>query len=332
MKSSLLVIIWGLFVVPCLAQTSVLLKQLSFNNQSQILRANLVQQQESPILSSDYKIAKQALEKAIYERDEATLKLGLMANSMILRQEVFRTVANLSYQWFVPDLVKALEENQTITDKGIKTVSEQKQFNKSIISALARLTGLEFFPNEKILPAEEFLEIQNKSLEWYETYQKQIEQAMQQERLMMSQEISILSKYHYLAKRAFEEAVLKKDKTTLRLGLKAFSLALRSKVVDEIKRFDDKSFVPNLITALEGNQAIMSGGSETTYEQNLLDQKIVSAIESLTGLQFPYFDKYLNHDRFDNSSQYNIEKILKESREWCETYQQECKPENKRIE
>jgi hypothetical protein len=87
-----------------------------------------------------------------------------------------------------------------------------------------------------------------------------------------------------------------------------------------------------LITALEENQSMMSGGSETTSEQNLLDQKIVSAIERLTGLQFPYFDKYLNRDRWDKSSQDNIERILKESREWCETHQQKCKPENKGIE
>jgi hypothetical protein len=287
--------------------------------------------QEPPILSSDYKIAKQSLDKAVYERDEETLKLGLKANSVRIRQEVFSVVASFSYKWFVPDLVKALEENQTITDEEIKNLSEQKQLNKSLISALARLTGLGFSPNEEILPADEFLEIRNKSLEWYQTYKEQIDQAMEQERLMM-QEISILSKYHHLANRAFENAVLNKDKTTLRLGLKAFSLDLRAKVVDEIKRFDDKSFVPDLITALAGNRGVRTGGYEITGAQDTLDRKIISAIEKLTGLQFSYFDKYSNHDRFDKSFQDNIGRILKESREWCETHQQECKPENKTNE
>jgi hypothetical protein len=329
MKSIFLVINLGLFVVISWAQNLGSLNKPALNIQSKILRENFSGQQEAPILISDYKTAKEALEKAIYERDEITLKLGLKTNSAILKQEVFRAIANLYYQWFVPDLIKSLEENQTTTDKEIKTSSEQKKLNKSIISALAHLTGLEFFPNEKILPTEEFLEIRNKSLEWYKTYQKQIEQAMQQERLMMRQEISILSKFYYPAQRAFEKAVLEKDKITLRLGLKAFSLDLRRKVVSEIKKFNDKSFVSDLIKALEENQTIMSGGTETAIAQDLLDLEIVSAIEKLTGLQFPYIDKSINSDRFDKSSYNDVERILRESRQWCKSHSQECEPRNR---
>lgn len=324
MKSSLLVVIWVLFVVVCSAQTSVSTNQPSLDNQSQISRANSPEQPELPILSSDYKIAKQALEKAISERDEATLRLGLNANSAMVRREVFQAIANLYYQWFVPDLIKALEENQSATGKEMENLAELKKLNKSIIAALQNLTGLGFFANEKILSVDEFLEIRNKSLQWYETYEKQIEEAMQQERLMMRQEISILSKYYYLAERAFEKAVLEKDKTTLRLGLKAFSLILKAKVVREIKQFDDKSFVPDLIAALEANQGIMSGGSETTFAQNELTKEIVLALEKLTELQFSYFNNSPGDDDLFKFPRMDIERILKESRNWCRTHQLKC--------
>jgi hypothetical protein len=324
MKSNLLPIILGLFIVPSLAQTSVSTNQPTLDNQAQISQTSSPEKQDSPILSGDYKIAKQSLDKAISERDEATIRLGINASSAQLRRDVYQAIANLYYQWFVPDLIKALEENQNFDNDGIKTRSEQKKANKSIISALQHLTGLGFFPNEKILPAEEFLEIRNKTLEWYETHEKQIEEAMQKERLMMKQEISILSKYYYPAQRAFEKAVLEKDKITLRLGLKAFSLTLRSKVVIEIKQLDDKSFVPDLIVALEANQAIMSGGSETQSMQNQLNKEIVFALEKLTELQFTYFDDSPSGDSFFEYPRKDIERILKESRDWCRTHQLEC--------
>ncbi len=321
MKSSFLAIILGLFIVPCMAQTSVSNSQPILDNQSQISQVNSSKQQESPILSKNYRIAKPSLDRAVSERDEATLRLGLNANSIMLRREVFQAIANLYYQWFVPDLIKALEENQNRTGKELETRSEQEKLNKSIISALQNLTGLGFSANEKILPAEEFLEIRNKSLQWYETYEKQLEEAMQQERLMMRQEISILSKYYYPAERAFEKAVLEKDKTTLRLGLKAFSLVLRAKVVREIKQFDDKSFVPDLIVALEANQGIMSGGSEIVSFQNQLNKEIVLALEKLTELKFPYFDDSPSSEDIFKSPQKDIERILKEIRNWCRDQQ-----------
>ncbi len=289
--------------------------------------ASSPQKEQAAILNKDYIIAKQALNKAVSERDEATIKLGLETSSVLLKKDVLQAIRQLYYQWFVPDLVAALEENQTATNKGTVTRIEQQELNKSIISALQHLTGLGFFPTEN-LSIEEFQGIQNKSLEWYRSYETQIQQAMQSERLMMQQEISILSKYYYLAKKALDKAILEKDKATIQLGLGKQFLSLKKEIVEEAVKFNDKSFIPDLIKALERNQGIMSGGTETVIEQNLLNKAIVSALEKLTGLQFLYFDGSLTRSSFDEFPHKDIEKILKESREWCNNQKEECKPSN----
>jgi hypothetical protein len=278
-----------------------------------------VEQQEHPILSRDYKVAKQALNKAVLERDEATIRLGLKANSILLKKNVFQAIRQLYYQWFVPDLIVALEENQTV-GKGIETQVERQELNKSIVFALKHLTGLGFSGTEN-LSSDDIKRILNETREWYKKYETQIQQAMQSERLMMRQEISILSKYYYPARRAFDKAVLENDKATIRLGLKAFSLLIKRDVVQVIKQFNDKSFVPDLIDALDSNQVVMSGGTETSIEQALLSRELIIAIGELTGLKFklPKMPASNSIEKFEPSNYVSpefIKEVLEKSRAW----------------
>lgn len=127
----------------------------------------------------------------------------------------------------------------------------------------------------------------------------------------IKQDNEILSKDYNIAEKALSKAVKEKDKHTIRLGLKNPILTIRLKTVEAIKESDDKTFfVGDLIDALSENQLILEGGTETKIFQKELDRNIVSALEILTGLNFP---------RIENLSSKDIEKILKESREWLES-------------
>lgn len=68
--------------------------------------------------------------------------------------------------------------------------------------------------------------------------------------------------------------------------------------------------------ALEDNQSVMSGGTETEIMQQELNTAIVSALEQLTGLQFP---------SSENLSKDDIQKVVKQSREWWKAHQKEIK-------
>lgn len=142
----------------------------------------------------------------------------------------------------------------------------------------------------------------------------QIQNKVQPEMQSSPQQNPILARDYYTAKKALDEAVQKKDLTTIALGLKGFSFEIRKDVVTEIKKLDDKSFIPDLIEALEDNQGDLSGGSEVQHLQQELNNHIVSTLEQLTGLCFSYTE---------NSSKDDIERIVKQSREWWESYKKE---------
>lgn len=128
------------------------------------------------------------------------------------------------------------------------------------------------------------------------------------------QQNPILARDYYTAKKALDEAVQKKDLATIALGLKGFSFEIRKDVIAEIKKLDDKNFILDLIEALEVNQGDLSGGSETQHLQQELNSLLVSALEQLTGLCFSYTE---------NSSKDDVERIVKQSRDWWKIYKKE---------
>lgn len=139
---------------------------------------------------------------------------------------------------------------------------------------------------------------------------------------------SILTKDYNIAKKALEKAVREKDLNAIRLGLKGFSFQIRKDVVEEIVKLNDKSFVPDLADALEENQGCLSGGSETEVLQKELNNLIVSAIKRLTGLEFSYFDSSSSQPCSNDFPPKDIQRILKESRDWWKENKKDYQSEN----
>lgn len=270
--------------------------------------------QENLILSDDYNIAKKTLEKAVAERDEATLRLGLKKGSLSIKKDVIQAVRNAYFQTFVPDLIAVLEEIQT-SEKA--ETDEQKQIKRIIIPALMHLTGLRFQQQEEF-SRDDTQKIIEESQQWYRANEAEIQQSLKAEMIERQKPNPILSKNYNVAKWALDKAVSENDKPTLRLGLNAFSLLIKRKVVQAIKQFDDKSFVPDLIEALDNNQGAMSGGSETEFMQRELNEEIISALKQLTGLEFSFLSDSSTIPCFSDCPSKDIQRVLKESREWWE--------------
>jgi hypothetical protein len=290
-------------------------QQQQQNGQNQTIAAETTpaELQENPILSSDYAVARQALDKAIVERDEVTLRLGLKKSSAAFAKEIVQAVKNAYYQSFVPDLTTMLEELRAGDEKGL--TAEKREVEKAVVSALMHLTGLRFSVTEN-LSADEVRKTAEQSREWYAANEAEIQKSLKDEMLDRQQTTPILSNNYKVAKAAFDKAVAEKDKRTLRLGLQKNSLNLKLLIVQAIKQFDDKSFVPDLIKALEDNQSIMSGGSEIKAAQQELNKEIISDLKQLTGLQFPYLTDESTVPCFSDCPPKDIQKVLKDSREW----------------
>jgi hypothetical protein len=292
-------------------------QQQQQSGQNQIITAEMTpaELQENPILSSDYAVARQALDKAIAERDEVTLRLGLKKSNASFAKEIVQAVKNAYYQSFVPDLTAMLEELRVSPgdDKGL--TAEKREVEKAIVSALMHLTGLRFSVTEN-LSADDVQKTAEQSRLWYAANEAEIQKSLKDEMLDRQQTTPILSKNYKVAKSAFDKAVAEKDKPTLRLGLQKNSLTLKLLIVQAIRQFDDKSFVPDLIKALEDNQSIMSGGSETQAAQQELNKEIISDLKQLTGLQFPYLTDESTVPCFSDCPPKDIQKVLKDSREW----------------
>lgn len=142
----------------------------------------------------------------------------------------------------------------------------------------------------------------------------------------INEDDSILSNEYSVAERALSRAVLEKNRATIREGLKSKFIGLKIDAVKALAEMNDKSSVPNLVEALQANQGVIDGGSETQILQNDLNQAIIRALERLTGLEFSV-SKRLNKEklsRYTPFSSEEIEDVVSKSGQW----QTKSKPKN----
>ncbi|MGB7068427.1 MAG: hypothetical protein WBD22_02950 [Pyrinomonadaceae bacterium] len=284
-------------------------------DQAMIIIDTQCEPQQCPILSKDPKVAKEALDKAISERDEETIRLGLKKAQLSFKKEITLAVRNAYFQSFVPDFIDLLEVIQA-GDKHIEVKqAHQQELKEAVIAALVHFTGLRF-QNGGSISNNDVENIIQESREWYRANGPEIQQALTAEMLERQQETPILSRNYNVAKWAYDKAVSEGDKSTIRKGLDGLSLLLKRNVVEAIAKFNDKSFVPDLIKALEENQSLMSGGSETQAEKQELNKEIISALKQLTGLDFLFLKDSSMIPCFDDCPSKDIERVLRESREW----------------
>lgn len=120
-------------------------------------------------------------------------------------------------------------------------------------------------------------------------------------------EEQILNDDYNVANRALDEAKKSKNAVAVRLGLRHRSLTLRKQAAESLKELKDKASVPSLIKALEDNQVVYRGGTETEILQGELNNAIISALQELTGINF---------STEAASTKDNIQKIILCSRQW----------------
>jgi HEAT repeat protein len=287
-----------------------------------------VSQQENPILSKDHATAEKALDKAILEKDKHTIKLGLRNQSFLIRQKTVEAIGEIGDESFVPDLIRSLRGNQGIVTGGTETEVMQNDLNRAIISALEQLTKLEF---EVSIPLsdEDIRKVTDKSQNWFIDRT----QTNSKTNTALKQNDKILSRDMEAAKKGLTEALENKDKETLRLGLKNHRLLLGEKnseaMMTAIIEMKDITFVPNLTEALERNRGIIAGGGESQGFQNHLTKVIVKALQKLTGLHFDISNSLTLEGEY-NERLKEINEVIKQSREWYKTHQQECKSGTKK--
>jgi hypothetical protein len=126
--------------------------------------------QTSEILSKDYTTAEKALKKAVTEKDEKTIRLGLKSPILTIRKKTVEAIAGLGDKMLVSELINTLSGNQILLDGGTETKIIQDDLDKAIISALEKLTEIKFKVSERISP-EDIAEILRLSREWLKNNQ-----------------------------------------------------------------------------------------------------------------------------------------------------------------
>lgn len=161
------IILWLLILINLNCSTTIQ-KEIEFKQEAMTLQTQ--NKQQNPIMSKDSTIARQALDKAILNKDKATIQLGLTKNSLIFKKDVVRAIEQLNDKSFVPDLIKSLEDNQVEMGGGTETKFLQKELDKAIVSALKKITELDFSANDRSSD-DNIQEVLRKSREWWEVYQ-----------------------------------------------------------------------------------------------------------------------------------------------------------------
>ena len=97
----------------------------------------------------------------------------------------------------------------------------------------------------------------------------------------------ILSKDFSTAEQALEENRRLRDARAVCLSLEHPSLLIKRRAAEALGDLKDKGAVKCLVQALERNQVVLLGGSETQVEQGELNKSILGALNATTGLDLP---------------------------------------------
>jgi hypothetical protein len=119
----------------------------------------------------------------------------------------------------------------------------------------------------------------------------------------------VLSPDYATATPALAEAIKDRDAGLVRLALGHPILEIKRQAADALAEFGDRSCVPDLIDALDRNQAVYRGGSETRAVQVELNGALLAALRKITGVDF---------GPTDPSSDKEVRRALEMSRQWWE--------------
>lgn len=126
---------------------------------------------EEQVLSTDYRVAKQALEESLRRRNVAAIRLGLKNHSLLIKREAADALRGLMDKASVGHLIEALENNQVVYRGGSETLYFQAELNKALAFALEKLTGIDFHTGRSLSQAEIKL-VLDRGKQWWVSYQR----------------------------------------------------------------------------------------------------------------------------------------------------------------
>lgn len=132
----------------------------------------LPMEQDDGILSRNYATAERALHTAIAEKDLPTLRRGLRSTFFPIKQRSIEALTETKNKLLVVDLIDALRANQAIFSGGTETEVMQNDFNRSLILAIEKLTGLKFKVSAPITSSEVKIVVEKTQAWWKEHERK----------------------------------------------------------------------------------------------------------------------------------------------------------------
>jgi len=105
----------------------------------------MTEKKNEPILGEDFQAAQDALEKAIHDRDAATLETALKSRSYAIRTRAAEALGKVGGKQSIRPLCDALENRWALLG-GTEVELYQRQLVTAVVGALARLTGEDFGP------------------------------------------------------------------------------------------------------------------------------------------------------------------------------------------
>jgi PBS lyase HEAT-like repeat len=100
------------------------------------------QEMQEKILSKDFAVAKKALDDNRQQKRVMAIRMSLKSQFLNIRKEAADAIRELQDKPSVPALIEALENNQVRYTGGSETQLMQAELNKSLLSGLQTLTGL----------------------------------------------------------------------------------------------------------------------------------------------------------------------------------------------
>jgi HEAT repeat protein len=119
----------------------------------------------------------------------------------------------------------------------------------------------------------------------------------------------VLSRDFDTASRALEQAITSRDPGPALAALGHPALEIRRQAADALGEFGGRAAVPRLLDALEQNQSVLRGGTETGMLQAELNVALVAAVQKLTGVEF---------GAGNPPSDADVRRVLEQGRRWWE--------------
>lgn len=124
-----------------------------------------------------------------------------------------------------------------------------------------------------------------------------------------------------IADPALSDAISDENISIIQLGLSSRFTRIRIRSANALGKLRDPAAIKSLIKALQENQGIIGGGTETQIEQAELTREILFALERITKIKFEASDRLAASDLkgYAPLSSNELKEIITKIDHWCES-------------